>query len=258
MTPGFAKSRAELPWLPYGECNRVIINAHNFGGRLYPTLQDAVAGYYARLDTGAAALNQFGAANGTLSAGTTRVDNGGLCYRHNGTTSGITTTYTTAIGTSDYTFSSWFSVANSNQFGMIFCKDSQAASAFTQASTLIANAGANGAGRRVTGIDFRTTGNIIATPTDGTFTNATWHHVVLRRLTVSGTTSLSLWLNGTQITSATVTLRDLNNTNALKIGVGDGPSLRLTGDTDDHLFFLRGITNTEIGYLATQRGAVYL
>lgn len=30
MTPGFAKSRAELPWLPYGKCNRVIINAHNF------------------------------------------------------------------------------------------------------------------------------------------------------------------------------------------------------------------------------------
>lgn len=32
MTPGFAKSRAELPWLPYGRCNRVIINQHNFGG----------------------------------------------------------------------------------------------------------------------------------------------------------------------------------------------------------------------------------
>ena len=30
MTPGFAKPRPELPWLPYGVCNRVIINAHNF------------------------------------------------------------------------------------------------------------------------------------------------------------------------------------------------------------------------------------
>lgn len=36
MTPGFAKPRAELPWLPYGECNRVIINAHNFGGTWTP------------------------------------------------------------------------------------------------------------------------------------------------------------------------------------------------------------------------------
>lgn len=32
MTPGFAKPRSELPWLPYGKCNRVIINQHNFGG----------------------------------------------------------------------------------------------------------------------------------------------------------------------------------------------------------------------------------
>ena len=30
MTPGFAKPRSELPWLPYGKCNRVIINQHNF------------------------------------------------------------------------------------------------------------------------------------------------------------------------------------------------------------------------------------
>ena len=30
MTPGFAKSRQELFWLPYPEPDRVIINAHNF------------------------------------------------------------------------------------------------------------------------------------------------------------------------------------------------------------------------------------
>jgi hypothetical protein len=225
----------------------------------YPSLRTTppVAGYYARLDTGAAADAQFGSSAGTLSAGTTRANNGGLCYRHNGTTSGITTTYTTAIGTSNYTLSSWFNVANSNQFGMIFCKDSQAAAAFTQASTLISNASANGSGRRVSGIDFRTSGNIIATPTDGTYTDANWHHVALRRQTITGTTTLSLWIDGTQISSATVTLRDLNNTNALKIGVGDGPSLRLTGDTDDHLLWLAAMSNADIGYLASGRGAIY-
>jgi hypothetical protein len=42
MTPGFAKSRAELPWLPYPEKDRVIINAHNLdGGSSYDT--DAAA-----------------------------------------------------------------------------------------------------------------------------------------------------------------------------------------------------------------------
>jgi len=228
-------------------------------GFKYPTLRTPapVAGYYARRDSGAAADAQFGAASGTLSAGTTRANNGGLCYRHNGSTSGITTTYTTAIGTSDYTFSSWFNVANSNQFGMIFAKDSQAPTAYTQASTLISNVIANAVGRRVTGIDVSTSGTFLATPTDGTFTNSAWHHVALRRQTVAGTTTLSLWLNGTQITSSTTTLRDLNNTNALKIGIGDGSSLRLTGDTDDHLLWLAALTDADIGYLASQRGAIY-
>ena len=30
MTPGYAKPRSELPWLPYEENDRVIINSHNF------------------------------------------------------------------------------------------------------------------------------------------------------------------------------------------------------------------------------------
>jgi hypothetical protein len=30
VTPGFAKPRSDLPWLPYEEQDRVIINAHNF------------------------------------------------------------------------------------------------------------------------------------------------------------------------------------------------------------------------------------
>lgn len=36
MTPGYAKPRSELPWLPYEEQDRVIINAHNFGGTWTP------------------------------------------------------------------------------------------------------------------------------------------------------------------------------------------------------------------------------
>ncbi len=36
MTPGFARPRSELPWLPYEEHDRVIINAHRFGGSWTP------------------------------------------------------------------------------------------------------------------------------------------------------------------------------------------------------------------------------
>lgn len=37
VTPGFAKPRSELPWLPYWEQDRVIINAHNFTPAFIPT-----------------------------------------------------------------------------------------------------------------------------------------------------------------------------------------------------------------------------
>ena len=39
MTPGFAKSREELFYLPYPEHNRLIINAHNFTPAIWTPLQ---------------------------------------------------------------------------------------------------------------------------------------------------------------------------------------------------------------------------
>ena len=42
MTPGYAKPRAELPWLPYNESDKVfVINSHNFGGGASPVLEFA-------------------------------------------------------------------------------------------------------------------------------------------------------------------------------------------------------------------------
>lgn len=46
MTPGFAKPRSGLPWLPYGVCDRVIINAHNFN-----TYDSDAAAYIASVET---------------------------------------------------------------------------------------------------------------------------------------------------------------------------------------------------------------
>ncbi len=41
MTPGFAKPRSELPWLPYESLDRVIINSHNFNAPAFDLLADA-------------------------------------------------------------------------------------------------------------------------------------------------------------------------------------------------------------------------
>ncbi len=231
-------------------------------GYKYPSLRTTlpVAGYYARLDSGASAEDQFGSAPGTLAAGTTRADNSGLCYRHSGTASGITTTYTTPIGTSDYTLSSWFNVPNINQFGLIFGKDNQNANnGYSQISTFISNAVIGGAGKRLTGLDFAfATGNVLATPTDGTYTDSAWHHVALRRRTITGTTTLSLWVDGVQITSTTATLRNFSRTDSLKIAISEASaSYLLTGDTDDHLLYLVALADADVVRLASQRGAIY-
>jgi hypothetical protein len=39
MTPGYGKPRSELPWLPYEEQDRVIINAHNFTPAIWTPAQ---------------------------------------------------------------------------------------------------------------------------------------------------------------------------------------------------------------------------
>jgi hypothetical protein len=39
MTPGFGKPRSQLPWLPYEEQDRVIINSHNFTPAIWTPAQ---------------------------------------------------------------------------------------------------------------------------------------------------------------------------------------------------------------------------
>lgn len=73
MTPGFAKPRNELPWLPYGVCDRVIINAHNFTPIWTPSVngKSPVAAWVPSRDTsgdGTTTLHDLaGSNNGTLT-----------------------------------------------------------------------------------------------------------------------------------------------------------------------------------------------
>jgi len=72
VTPGFAKPRSELPWLPYESLDRVIINAHNFTQPWTPSVNGkaASAAYVPSRDTagnGTSAVTDFVAgANVTL------------------------------------------------------------------------------------------------------------------------------------------------------------------------------------------------
>jgi hypothetical protein len=74
MTPGFAKSRKELFWLPYPEPDKVIINAHNFQSAWTPAVngKTPISAWVPSRDTagnGTATLNDLstGGNNGTLT-----------------------------------------------------------------------------------------------------------------------------------------------------------------------------------------------
>lgn len=73
MTPGFAKPRSKLPWLPYGVCDRVTINAHNFTQIWTPSVngKPAAHAWVPSRDTagnGTTTLTDLaGSSNGTLT-----------------------------------------------------------------------------------------------------------------------------------------------------------------------------------------------
>jgi hypothetical protein len=74
MTPGYAKRRDELPYLPYWSRDEVIINAHNFGGGTFSPAVNGkmpVAAWIPSLDTvgnGTTTLTDLAGSNdGTLT-----------------------------------------------------------------------------------------------------------------------------------------------------------------------------------------------
>lgn len=249
MTPGFARPRSELPWLPYESLDRVIINSHNFGpsGPLYPTLQDAVAGYYARLDTGSAVEDQFGSRDGTLTNGTTRADDGGLAYSFDGTNDYIAFPLTSYV-TSDFSLSAWLkTTSNAYQYALAM---EGAISPAGRWELLRVDIQAN---RSIAGYVFNGGSTFIGSTT---IASDTWTHVLFTRVG----NLFSFYVNGTLTGSGTYTPTLI----AASPGINDVGARRnvptsfpLQGKVDDILVFNRGINADERGYLAGLRGAAY-
>lgn len=148
MTPGFAKSRQELFWLPYPEPDRVIINAHNFNTAWTPaqittvlwldaadetTLFDAVSGGSLVAADGAIARWQDKSGNarhvtqstsGSRPTRRTAVKNARDIVRFDGTDDVLTTSFSD-FGTS-YAFVAVASssVAGSGTGAIIGCRSS--------------------------------------------------------------------------------------------------------------------------------------
>jgi hypothetical protein len=247
MTPGFAKPRSELPWLPYGEQDRVIINAHNFNpSYLYPSLRTTppVLGYYPRLDSGAAATDQFtadGAQDGTLRNGATRADSSGLAYSFTAASSQyIDCAVPSGLsGAGDCTLAFWAKKAATGDELTIGTRIS----------------GTNGVW-----LQWFTDNFLYFSPRNGGTSTAAafvafstaWRHVC----GVKQGTTIRAYINGSLITSSTgpANLPALSVFNVGRLETGGFYS---NGLIDDPLVFAKALDATDVGYLAAQRGAIY-
>lgn len=231
-----------------------IINAHNFNpAYLYPSLRTTppVLGYYARLDTGAAALDQFtadGSQNGTLTNGASRVDNSGLAYSFSDASSQYIAGTQAFAGASKATMSYW---ARKSATGKV----------------MICSVGSESPNSRFH-ISWFSDGFCYCTCENGgssfgsffePYTLAWRHFALVFDGTATGNANrLKLYINGSQKTLSFTGTIPSTAISGTALGVGRGSGVFSDGLVDDFVLY-DGIAldSTNIGYLAAQRGAIY-
>jgi hypothetical protein len=247
----------------------VIINAHNFTPvLLYPSLRDTlpIAGYYARLDAGAAASDQFtadGANDGTLTNGATRTNDGGLAYSLTSAASQyITIPHSASMspGTGAFAISAWIKPPNANQFGVIAQKRMASGTVNDVWSVAVGGNTWLGATGKKVGIVviFNGTGNARAYDTTADVVDGNFHHVLF---CWSGSAA-TIYVDG-----VSVAITERVAAGSISACTPDGP-VRIgtnvvsggnffSGLIDDLLYLPYVPDATKAGYLAAQRGAIY-
>lgn len=255
MTPGFAKSRRELFWLPYPEPDKVIINSHNFTqSYLYPSLRTSppAAGYAASLDTGASASDQFtvdGTQDGTLVNGVARTDVTGLAYDFTRASSQYIDcgAFAALDGISKYTLAFWGKKKNT---GTTIPVGKRNASAYC-------------------GVDVWSDAKIYfqISPGFGTHTldDTSWHHycMVFDGTVTGNSNRLKGYVDGVQKTltfgggSIPATTPAAGNFHIGQDAQG-GPDRYGNCYIDDVVVYAAvALDSTNVGYLAAQRKAIY-
>lgn len=246
MTPGFAQPRSKLPWLPYESLDRVIINSHNFTPA--GPSQIPIAGYYARLDTGAAATDQFtsdGSHDGTLANGATRANDDGLAYSLDGVNDYISLGTSASLSPENLTASCWIKASGSpSLYDGIFGRSTTTAwqngwGMFWQSATEV---------RFFVGrydIDYAAVTGI--TPGAWNHLCGTWDGSIVR-----------LYLNGVLgAKTAAKTGPQTATTSQLDVGRLVSNSYNFNGLIDDILIFGDELAQADVSYLSAQRGAIY-
>ncbi len=263
MTPGFAKSRQELFWLPYPEPDRVIINAHNFtpagpdfsvNGKMpdavwCPSVDDA--------GNGTTTLNEeIAGADGTLTnfalSGSTSnwvadTDNGGVrCIASDGSNDYIQSPFL-PDGTSQMSISVWVKYSASSQFAGIWYwrKGTYPFELFVIA--ILADSAGNPGAKIVAQDNNSNTTSRFAISTANYNDNA-WHHVVA----VRATATMKLYVDGSLITTITASMPTITHSSNVFMNSRSNGNTALgtfSGRTDDFRFWHTPLDQSDVDYL---------
>lgn len=221
-------------------------------GFKYPSLRTTLprAGYYARLDSGAAATDQFtadGSQDGTLSGGMSRVDDSGLAYRFLSASSQFIQLPAITMPADQMTLAAWVKITANRATLFSF--------ASLDANSRVWNVGTTGS--RVPYFQIPTnSGYWFSSGSPAALTAGAWAHL---GFTFNRATSTAkIYVNGTDVTPSQTGA----GTATWTTPVGNpviGRTLPTYSDTliDDWLLCPVELAAADFGYLASQRGAIY-
>ena len=256
MTPGFAKSREELFYLPYPEHNRLIINAHNFTPAFSPDVngKSPVAAWVESRDpetTSSTVITDLvGLNDGTMTnmdPATDRVSDTGAggvrALDFDGANDYVTIPHNSVLnpGSSAFSISVWIKPPNSNQYGPILQKRNADGGIGQLYALAVATSGYDATvGKKVSfSLLWNSTAVVRSSHTTADVADGNWHHVVA----IWTGSAIQIWVDGnsqsltSEASSGTVSVA-LSPSGALRLGANVPGGLHYTGRQDDVRLFL--------------------
>lgn len=127
MTPGFAKTRQELPWLYYPENDSVIINAHNFPSVPSLDLTNLIS-WWSLDEASGTRIDSHGsndlADNNTVGSAVGKIDNAASFVRANTEFLSLADNADMSTGDIDFTFCCWVKIGILASGSCILSKES--------------------------------------------------------------------------------------------------------------------------------------
>ncbi len=256
MTPGFAKSRKELFWLPYPEQDTVLINAHNFTPETFdPSVngKTPVSVWCPSLDTagnGTSTLYDLvGSNHGTMTNMDAATDwvadtsSGGIrALDFDGSNDYVALAGTT-LGTANFTISAWFKTSSGGRQAIVSTYTSGDVGIIFDvlAGGKVRFACVNGSGS-----------NLILADSAATYNDGNWHFAMAVR---DGSASAKLYVDGTVVSVTGIGNANLGS-GAMRIGaVVSGYTGFMAGRIDDVRIWTSALDSTDNSDLRTrQRG----